>query len=75
MVVQFVPHGDLLFSELCQQLPVDLDTTRDSRSWHLLLEDTANVMEQSRDGQHDRRRLQIIPVVQEKLSVLIPPCG
>ena len=43
-----------------QPLPVDLDTTRDSRSWHLLLEDTANVMEQSRDGQHDRRRLQIM---------------
>ena len=39
MVVQFVPHGDLLFSELCQPLPVDLDTTRDSRSWHLLLEE------------------------------------
>ena len=45
MVVRLVAHGDLLFSELRQPLPVDLNSSGDGRGWHLLLEDTAHVME------------------------------
>ena len=46
MVIRLVSHSDLLFPELRQPLLVDLDTTRDGRSWRLLLENTAHVMEQ-----------------------------
>ena len=49
MVVWLVAHGDLLFSELCQPLPVDLDSTGDRRGWGLILKDTPHVMEQSSD--------------------------
>ena len=75
MVIGFVAHGDLLLPELRQPLSVDLDTTRDGRSWRLLLENTAHVMEQLGDGQHDQGRFQVIPAIQEKLSVLISLCG
>ena len=75
MIVRLVAHGDFLFSELYQPLSVDPDSARNSRDWHLLLEDTANVMEQSRDGQHGRGRLQIISALQEKLSVLVTLSG
>ena len=52
MIIWLVAHGDFLFSELCQPLPVDLDSTRDGQGWHLLLEDTAHVVEQSAHGEH-----------------------
>ena len=75
MVIRLVSHSDLLLSEFLKSLSVDLDTTRDSWNWRLLLENTTHVVEQSGDGQHDRGRLQVIPAVQEELSVLISLCG
>ena len=75
MIVRLVAHGDFLFSELYQPFSVDPDSARNSRDWHLLLEDTAHVMEQSAHGQHDRGRLQAVPAVQEKLSVLVTLSG
>ena len=75
MIVRLVSHSDFLFSELYQPLSVDLDTTRDSWNWRLLLENTTHLVEQSGDGQHDRGRLQVIPAVQEELSILISLCG
>ena len=75
MIVRLVAYGVFLFPELRQPLSVDMDTTRDGRSWRLLLENTAHVMEQLGDGQHDQGRFQVIPAIQEKLSVLISLCG
>lgn len=75
MVIRLVSHSDFLLSELRQTFSVDLDTTWNRWSRRLLLESTAHVMEQSRDGQHDRRRLQVIPVVQEELSVFVTLSG
>ena len=74
MVVRFVPHGDPLFSELYQPLPVNLDSARNRWNWGLLLEDTAHVVKQSAHGQHDRGG-QVIPAVQEELSVLVALSG
>ena len=71
MVVRLVAHGDLLFSEMPKPFAVDLDAARDRRSWRLLLKDTAHVVKQSSDGQHDRGWLQIVPAVQEELCVLV----
>ena len=75
MIVRLVAHGDFLFSELYQPLSVDLDSARNSREWHLLLEDTAHVMEQSAHGQDDRGRFQVIPAVQEELCVFVALSG
>ena len=57
MVVWLVAHGDLLFSELCQPLPVDLDSAGDGERWYLVLKNMAHVVKQSAHGQHDRGRL------------------
>ena len=75
MVICLVTHGDFLFSELYQPLSVDLDSARNSRDWHLLVEDTAHVMEQCAHGQHDRGRIQAVPVIQEELSALVSLIG
>ena len=45
MIVRLVAYGVFLFPELRQPLSVDMDTTRDGRSWRLLLENTAHVVE------------------------------
>ena len=74
MIIRLVAHGNLLFSELRQPLSVDWDPARDSRARYLLLEDTAHVVKQSAHGQHDRGG-QVIPAVQEELSVLVALSG
>ena len=51
MIIWLVAHSDFLFSELCQPLPVDLDSTRDGQGWHLLVEQTGHVLGQSGYGE------------------------
>ena len=75
MIVRFVAHGDLLFSELYQPLSVDPDSARDGKRRYLVLKNTAHMVKQSAHGQHDRGRLQTVPAVQEKLSVFVTLCG
>ena len=74
MVVRFVAHGDLLFSELYQPLSVDPDSARDGKRRYLVLKNTAHMVKQSAHGQHDRGG-QVIPAVQEELSVLVALSG
>ena len=69
MVIRLVAHGHLLLSELPEPLAVNLDTSGDRWGWCCRLEDTAHVMKEPSDGEHDRGRAETIPTIQKELGV------
>ena len=75
MVIWLVPHGDFLLPDFDSQFSIYLLSHRSLRRYGIVLEYFAHVVEQMRDRQHDRGRLQAVPAVQEELSVLVSLCG
>ena len=71
VIVRLMSPSYFLLHDPCPELPVDLDAAMDRRRRCLVLEYPAHVVEEAGGSQHDRWRLQVIPAVQEELSVVI----
>ena len=75
MVIRLVAHSNALLHELLSALPVDVQSSpRLGQS--MIFKDSAHVIEQPGDRQHHRGLVEIVSLLQEKLSILISlDCG
>ena len=75
MIICLVPHSNLLLSDFEPQLSINLLSCWGLRRNRVILEKFTYVVEQLSDRQHDRGRFQVIPAIQEELSVLVSLCS
>ena len=75
VVIRLVAQGDTLLPELAQALAVDLDDAGAGRRQGVLLEDSAQVVEQPGDGEHHPRRPEVALPIQEEVGIPVPLCG
>ena len=70
MVIRLVAHSNALLHELLSALPVDVQSSpRPGQG--MIFKDSAHVIEQPGDRQHHRGLVEIVSLLQEKLSMLI----
>lgn len=71
MVIRLVAHRNLLLLDLPPEFSIHLLARRDVGRHRVVLEDPAHVVEQLGDRQHYRGRVEIVPLLQKELSILI----